>query len=132
MKPRRSATDPGQATVEFALILPLFALLIVTLLDVTVIARDQLLADVLARDAARLASTATSSNQVSDTVAQVIAAAGRDDADWWVDIDEQTVSVQVELAPSASLLLSSTRWLGGPHRVVGRATFATEYTIDDQ
>jgi len=132
MKQRRLVVDAGQATVEFALILPLFALLIVTLLDVTVIARDQLLADVLARDAARLASTATSSSQVSDTVAQVIATAGRDDADWWVDIDERTVSVRVELTPSASLLLSSTRWLGGPHRVVGRATFATEYTIDDQ
>ena len=46
---RRAPSDPGQATVEFALILPLFALLIVALVDVSVIVRDQMLADVLAR-----------------------------------------------------------------------------------
>ncbi|NBX13517.1 MAG: pilus assembly protein, partial [Acidimicrobiia bacterium] len=38
---RHARLDHGQATVEFALILPLFALLIVALVDVSVIVRDQ-------------------------------------------------------------------------------------------
>ncbi|MFZ9721982.1 MAG: TadE family protein, partial [Ilumatobacteraceae bacterium] len=53
VRSRTIDTDVGQATVEFALILPFFVLLIVTLFDITAIVRDQLHVDALARDAAR-------------------------------------------------------------------------------
>ena len=124
--------DDGQATVEFALILPLFVLLIVAILDVTVIVRDQLLVDVLARDAARRASTMATIDDISDVVRDTVESAGRSDATWSVDVDDDTIRVQVELRPRSSLLLSSVRWLGGQQHVVGTATFATEYEVVDQ
>ena len=128
---RRTYHDPGQATVEFALILPLFALLIVALVDVSVIVRDQMLADVLARNAARVASTATTADEAHELVAESLEASGRSDVDWLVDVDRSAVTVRVELVPRASLLTSSTRWLVGERFVVGSATFATEFEIAD-
>lgn len=128
---RRAGTDPGQATVEFALILPLFALLIVALLDVSVIVRDQMLADVLARNAARVASIASTADEARALVTETLGESGRRDANWVVDIDQSAVMVRVELVPRASLLASSARWLVGERRVVGSATFATEFEIPD-
>ena len=128
---RQAGTDPGQATVEFALILPLFALLIVALLDVSVIVRDQMLADVLARNAARVASIASTADEARALVTETLSESGRRDADWVVDIDQSAVTVRVELVPRASLLASSARWLVGERRVVGSATFATEFEIPD-
>ena len=124
--------DDGQATVEVALILPLFVLLIVAIIDVTVIVRDQLLVDVLARDAARRASTMATIDDISDVVRDTVESAGRSDATWSVDVNDDAVRVQVELRPRSSLLLSSVRWLGGQQHVVGAATFATEYEVIDQ
>jgi|688.fasta_scaffold126597_2 Flp pilus assembly protein TadG len=132
MKARRVGSyDHGQATVEFALLLPLFALLIIALVDVSVIVRDQMLADVLARNAARQASAGVTTEEVHDLVAESIGKSGRDDAEWLVDIDESAVTVRVELLPRASLLTSSTRWLVGERAIVGHATFATEFVITD-
>jgi len=128
---RRAGTDPGQATVEFALILPLFALLIVALVDVSVIVRDQMLADVLARNAARVASIASTADEARALVTETLSESGRRDADWVVDIDQSAVTVRVELVPRVSLLASSARWLVGKRRVVGSATFATEFEIPD-
>ena len=128
----RRHLDDGQATVEFALILPLFVLLIVAILDVTVIVRDQLLVDVLARDAARRASTMPTIDDISYVVRNTVDGAGRSDATWSVDVDDDAVRVQVELRPRSSLLLSSVRWMGGRQHVVGTATFATEYEVVDQ
>jgi Flp pilus assembly protein TadG len=128
---RRAGTDPGQATVEFALILPLFALLVVALINVSVIVRDQMLADILARNAARVASTASTADEARALVTETLSESGRRDADWVVDIDQSAVTVRVELVPRASLLASSARWLVGKRRVVGSATFATEFEIPD-
>jgi len=128
----RRHLDDGQATVEFALIMPLFVLLIVAILDVTVIVRDQLLVDVLARDAARRASTMATIDDISNVVRDTVDGAGRSDATWSVDVDEDAVRVRVELRPRSSLLLSSVRWLGGQQHVVATATFATEYEVVDQ
>jgi len=128
----RRHLDDGQATVEFALILPLFVLLIVAILDVTVIVRDQLLVDVLARDAARRASTMATIDDISDVVRDTVDGTGRSDATWSVDVEDDAVRVQVELRPRSSLLLSSVGWLGGQQHVVGMATFATEYEVVDQ
>jgi len=132
MRRARRQLDDGQATVEFALILPLFVLLIVAIFDVTVIVRDQLLVDVMARDAARRASTMPTLDDISDAVGNTVESAGRSDAKWSVDVDQEVVRVRVELRPRSSLILSSTRWLGGRQRVVGMAAFATEYEVSDQ
>jgi hypothetical protein len=53
--PRRRA-DPGQATVELALLLPLVALLLVGVAQVALVARDQNLVTHAAREAVRAAA----------------------------------------------------------------------------
>lgn len=53
--PRR---DRGQATVEFALALPLVALLVLGIVQLVVIARDQLAVELAAREGARAAAVA--------------------------------------------------------------------------
>jgi len=129
---RGNLTDTGQATVEFALILPLFILLIVAMFDVTGLVRDQLLADALARDAGRQASQAASFAQAQETVALTVETSGRSDARWSVSVRQTSLTVRISLQPNASLLLTSLRWLGGAHRIVGSATFATEYELVDE
>ena len=52
----RPAADRGQATVELALVLPLVALLLLGLVQVAVVARDQVLVAHAAREAARAAA----------------------------------------------------------------------------
>ena len=57
MKPLHPvASDRGQATVELALVLPLVALLLVAILEVAMVARDQNLVTHAARVAARAAA----------------------------------------------------------------------------
>lgn len=129
---RRSNLDRGQATVEFALVLPLFALLIVTLVDMSVIIRDQMLADVLARNSARRASTATTRDETRLLIAETLRESGRRDADWSLDIDASAVTVRVELEPHTSPFASAAMWLTGRRVVAGIATFATEYEITDE
>ena len=50
--------DRGQATVEFALALPLVALLVLGIVQLVVIARDQLAVELAAREGARAAAVA--------------------------------------------------------------------------
>jgi Flp pilus assembly protein TadG len=52
--------DRGQATVEFALALPLVALLVLGIVQLVVIARDQLAVELAAREGARAAAVAAS------------------------------------------------------------------------
>jgi hypothetical protein len=52
----RPDADAGQATVELALVLPLVALLLLGLVQVAVVARDQVLVAHAAREAARAAA----------------------------------------------------------------------------
>jgi len=124
--------DAGQATVEFALILPLVILLMVALVDVCMILRDQLLADALARDAARLASVVDDEDGARDAVEGVIQRSGRDDATWSISLDDDSVGVRVGLTPRSSPLLSSTMWFAGRHRVVGEASFAAEFRVAER
>ncbi|GDX14970.1 MAG: TadE/TadG family type IV pilus assembly protein [Ilumatobacteraceae bacterium] len=129
---KHSTTDTGQATVELALLLPLFVLMIVALFDVTAIARDQLQADLIARDAARQASQSTSIDEAHDGVAATVARTGRSDVRWKLTVDNDVLTVRVSLEPRTSLTASSLRWLGNAQRIEGQASFATEYDIDDQ
>jgi hypothetical protein len=129
--PKQSTNDSGQATVEFALLLPLFVLLIVAIFDATAIVRDQLLVDLLARDAARHASQAESRDAAQQRVADIVIGTGRSDARWNVEFGEETLTVKISLIPRASMTATSLRWLGASNGVMGTATFATEYDIDE-
>lgn len=129
---RSSATDPGQATVEFAFVLPLLAAFILTFVDVVSIARDQVLADHVARDAARTASTATDINEANDYVTRLTRRVGRPDLTWSMDVDTDFIEVRIWLTPRASMLMSSMKWLGAPARVTGRAVFPTEYDVIEE
>ncbi|MFM8265834.1 MAG: TadE/TadG family type IV pilus assembly protein [Acidimicrobiia bacterium] len=131
-EPQRHSNDRGQATVEFALILPLFVTVVVAIIDVTMIVRDQLLADVLARDSARRASQATTADEARDIIEDTISRSARSDAEWRVEIDDDSVEVRVSLMPRTSLLVTSARWLGASQHVVGSARFATEFEIAEQ
>lgn len=124
--------DAGQATVEFALLLPLIILMMVAMVDVCMILRDQLLADDLARDAARRASVSDSEDAARDVVGDVVHTSGRDDARWQLAVDGDTISVHVSLAPRTSPLLSTTLWFAGQQRVIGKAIFATEFRIEER
>lgn len=62
--------DRGQSTVEFALVLPLVLMLLLGLLQVGLVVRDQLLVSSAAREAAREAA-------VSKDMARIEAAAAR-------------------------------------------------------
>jgi Flp pilus assembly protein TadG len=53
---RRRGEEYGQATVELALVLPLVAVLLLALVQVAVVARDQVLVAHAAREAARAAA----------------------------------------------------------------------------
>ena len=50
--------DRGQATVEFALALPLVAMLVLGIVQLVVVARDQLAVELAAREGARAAAVA--------------------------------------------------------------------------
>lgn len=126
-----STSDRGQATVEFALILPLFVVLLVALFEATGVVRDQLTVDVLARDAARVASEATSADEARLIVAETVQRTGRDDALWQVDLADGTIRVVVSLSPRTSGLATALSWFGVPHRVSGTSIFALEHDIDD-
>ena len=55
---RRARPDAGQATVEFALVLPLLFALLVLLFQVALVGRDEILVVHAARDAARAEAVA--------------------------------------------------------------------------
>jgi Flp pilus assembly protein TadG len=129
---RITTLDRGQATVEFALLLPLFVLLMVALLDVVAIARDQLHVDMLARDAARRASQASNIDEARESVTMTIANVGRSDTQWQLTVNEDMLTVHVSMEPRTSLMTSSLRWLGGVRRIEGWASFVTEYDITDK
>ena len=56
--PRRGQRDAGQATVELALCLPMLCLLLLGVVQVAVVVRDQLAVQLAAREAARAAAVA--------------------------------------------------------------------------
>ena len=129
--PKPTANDRGQATVELALILPLFVLLVVALLEIAGLVRDQLLVDVLARDAARVASAATTTNGAYAAVADTVQSSGRSDATWRIHLDDDTVRVEVSITPRTSGISLALGWLGAPRDLSGSAVFALEHDIDD-
>lgn len=64
-----SQRDPGQATVEFALALPFVVVLLLGLVQVVVVVRDQLAVGLAAREAARAASVAADPSAAANRAA---------------------------------------------------------------
>ncbi|HEX5095057.1 MAG TPA: TadE/TadG family type IV pilus assembly protein [Acidimicrobiia bacterium] len=100
---RHARSASGQATVEFALVLPVVLLLILALFQMALIARDQVLATHSARVAAREASVGAPGNRVQAAAESVL-----DDVD--VDVDKgakvgDDVTVTVHYTSHTSLPL---------------------------
>lgn len=129
---RPTRCDAGQSTVEFALVLPVIVLLLVTMLDVAALAADQLHADAVARDAARVASTATSVDGARAIVADVVGSSTARVASFESAIDDGIITVRVRVEPRTSNVVGLVRWFGRVSHVVGEAAFATEYAIDER
>jgi Flp pilus assembly protein TadG len=62
--------DRGQASVEFALALPLVIVVVLGIVQLVVVARDQLAVEVAAREAARAAAVAGSPSIAADGAAE--------------------------------------------------------------
>ena len=113
---RRNDAEDGSAVVEFALLLPILFLVLLAVVQVGVLARDQLLLTQASRAGAREAAVTTDETAVRDAVAR--AAPGLDVARLDVAISREgtqgspvTVSVGYEIAvasPLAGWLLPAT------------------------
>lgn len=88
-----SSRDRGQATVEFALALPLVALLVLGIVQLVVIARDQLAVELAAREGARAAAVAAAPAPAAAAAARQ--AVALDPLDVTVVTESNRVSVTV-------------------------------------
>jgi Flp pilus assembly protein TadG len=64
------ARDRGQAALEFAIALPLIAMLLVGFIQVAVVVGDQLIVELAAREGARAASVASSPSSAATNAAE--------------------------------------------------------------
>jgi Flp pilus assembly protein TadG len=122
--------DAGQSTVEFALILPLFVVMLVAILDVARLSRDQLIADGVARDAARVASTAQTADEADLVVGEVVTASTANVASFESVARDGILTVRVTIDPRAPSIIGLANWLDGSRYIVGEASFVTEFDIE--
>jgi Flp pilus assembly protein TadG len=85
--------DSGQAAVEFAVALPVVVLLVLGIVQLVVVARDQLAVELAAREAARAASVAASPQ--SAAAASATAATGLRPLDVVTQVGADRVTVSV-------------------------------------
>ena len=128
---RSRASDPGQASLEFALVLPLVVVIVAATVWIGAVMRMQMALDHLAYRAARAAATATSHDELHEVVTDTLAdesnnsmrhAALRHD----VQIDDDLVTVVVARAVPAPPLVA--RFVAD-HVLTARATFRLEYVL---
>ena len=86
--------DSGQAAVEFAISLPVVVLLVLGIVQLVVVVRDQLAVELAAREAARAASIAANPQASAARAAEEATALRPLDVTTDVDGDRVTVSVQ--------------------------------------
>jgi Flp pilus assembly protein TadG len=101
--PRRTRGTGGQAAVEFALCLPLVAVMALGVLQVLVVARDQLRVEFAARDAARAAAVATDAHGAARAAATGVL--GEMPSTVTVNLGPTTVTVTVSITARSSLPL---------------------------
>ena len=125
---RSTASDPGQASLEFAVVLPLVVVIVAATVWVGAVMRMQMSLDHLAYRAARAAATATSRDELSVLVADTFAGAPHDALRHDVQIDEELVTVMVSRAVPAPPLVA--RFVAD-HLLTARATFRLEYVFTE-
>jgi Flp pilus assembly pilin Flp len=89
----RRRRDAGQAAVEFALVLPLVATLVLGVVQLIVVARDQLAVELAARDGARAAAVSAAPAPAARAAAERAITLRPLDVDVTVDGDRVTVRV---------------------------------------
>lgn len=90
----RSVRDRGQAAVEFAIALPLVVMLVLGVVQVAVIVRDQLALELAAREGARAAAVARSPASAADAAASAATALRPIDTSTAVGSSSVTVTVR--------------------------------------
>lgn len=123
---RSKASDPGQASLEFALVLPLVVVIVAATVWIGAVMRMQMALDHLAYRAARTAATATSRDELHVLVADTLAGASNGALRHDVQIDDELVTVTLSRAvPSPPPV---ARFIAD-HVLTARATFRLEYVF---
>jgi len=86
--------DRGQAAVEFAIALPLVVVLVVGMIHVAVVVRDQLAIELAARDGARAAAVSAAPSAAADAAARSATAIRPISTSTAVSADSVTVTVR--------------------------------------
>jgi Flp pilus assembly protein TadG len=103
--PARSSTrDRGQATVEFAIALPAVAILVLGIVQLVVVVRDQLAVELAAREAARAASVSAAPAAAADRAAHEAIALRPLAIDTQVAAHQVTVVVRFDSATDVALV----------------------------
>lgn len=123
---RSTTSDPGQASLEFALVLPLVVVIIAATVWIGAVMRMQMALDHLAYRAARTAATATSRDELHMLVADTLVGASHDALQHQVQIGDELVTVVVSRAVPAPPLVA--RFVAD-HVLTARATFRLEYVF---
>ncbi len=87
------ARDRGQAAVEFAIALPMVLILMLGIVQVIVVARDQIAVELAAREGARAAAVAASPSAAASRAANQAISLRPLDIDVTTSIDQVTVTV---------------------------------------
>ena len=123
---RSTTSDPGQASLEFALVLPLVVVIIAATVWIGAVMRMQMALDHLAYRAARTAATAMSRDELHMLVADTLVGASHDALQHQVQIGDELVTVVVSRAVPAPPLVA--RFVAD-HVLTARATFRLEYVF---
>lgn len=128
---RSTTSDPGQASLEFALVLPLVVVIVAATVWIGAAMRMQMALDHLAYRAGRAAATATSYDELYDVVTDTLATESNDSLQHDalrhdVHIDDDLVTVVVTRAVPAPPLVA--RFVAD-HVLTARATFRLEYVL---
>jgi Flp pilus assembly protein TadG len=96
--------DRGQATVEFAIALPVVAILVLGIVQLVVVVRDQLAVELAAREAARAASVSAAPATAAARAAHEATALRPLDVDTQVAAGRVTVIVRFDSATDVALV----------------------------
>jgi Flp pilus assembly protein TadG len=114
--------DAGQAAVEFAIALPLVIVLVLGIVQLVVVARDQLAVELAAREAARAASVSAGPEASAERAAE--AATALQPLTIGTHVESTHVSVSVEYTDSTDVPLIGA--FIGDVTVTARVTMARE------
>ncbi len=109
----------GQAAVEFAIALPLVAILMLGIVQVVLVVRDQLAVELAAREAARAASVAASPGSAATQAAHAATTLRPLSVDTRVQGDRVTVTVAFASTTDVAMI----------GRLIGDVTVSAEVTM---